>query len=178
KNGDHYWVDAYVTPLRDKGQVYGYESVRVKADAEVIARAERVYARIMAGKKIYSPFERLWHQWGSSLVFLAIIFIVLLGGSYLSNGLSGTSALGLLGLSALLGGVHQWLLNQKAVQALGEARAVIHDPLAAYIYTGRSDSSGEIMFAQIALKARLNTVLGRFRESARELHDKSEEAHK
>jgi aerotaxis receptor len=178
KNGDHYWVDAYVTPLRDKGQVYGYESVRVKADAEVIARAERVYARIMAGKKIYSPFERLWHQWGSSLVFLAIIFIVLLGGSYLSNGLSGTSALGLLGLSALLGSVHQWLLNQKAVQALGEARAVIHDPLAAYIYTGRSDSSGEIMFAQIALKARLNTVLGRFRESARELHDKSEEAHK
>src|SRR5690606_921715 len=95
-----------------------------------------------------------------------------------SSGLSARSALGLFGISALLGGVHQWLTNQKSVRALGEAQAIIHDPLAAYIYTGRSDSSGEIMFAQIALKARLRTVLGRFRESARDLHDKSEEAHK
>ena len=30
KNGDHYWVDAYVTPIIENGQVTGYESVRVK----------------------------------------------------------------------------------------------------------------------------------------------------
>jgi aerotaxis receptor len=41
KNGDHYWVDAYVTPLRDDGgEITGYESVRVKPDAQVVARAE------------------------------------------------------------------------------------------------------------------------------------------
>src|SRR5690606_22773808 len=28
KNGDYYWVDAYVTPVTEKGKVIGYESVR------------------------------------------------------------------------------------------------------------------------------------------------------
>ena len=28
KNGDYYWVDAYVTPVTDSGRVVGYESVR------------------------------------------------------------------------------------------------------------------------------------------------------
>jgi len=30
KTGDHYWVNAYVTPVFDGNQVVGYESVRVK----------------------------------------------------------------------------------------------------------------------------------------------------
>jgi aerotaxis receptor len=54
KNGDHYWVDAYITPLRQNGQIYGYESVRAKADPAVIHRAERVYERINQGKAPYS----------------------------------------------------------------------------------------------------------------------------
>src|SRR5690606_26597837 len=47
---------------------------------------------------------------------------------------------------------------------------------AAYIYTGRTDALGEIMFAQMAIKARLRTALGRFAESSRELQDKSDAA--
>ena len=34
KNGDHYWVNAFVTPIREGGRVVGYESVRIKASAE------------------------------------------------------------------------------------------------------------------------------------------------
>ena len=30
KSGDHYWVDAYITPIVENGQVLGYESVRAK----------------------------------------------------------------------------------------------------------------------------------------------------
>ena len=30
KSGDHYWVNAYVTPIFDNNQVVGFESVRVK----------------------------------------------------------------------------------------------------------------------------------------------------
>ncbi len=28
KNGDHYWVDAFVTPVKENDQIVGYESVR------------------------------------------------------------------------------------------------------------------------------------------------------
>ncbi|MBA3987670.1 MAG: chemotaxis protein [Idiomarina sp.] len=58
KNGDHYWVSAYVTPVKDNGKVVGYESVRVPATAAQKQRAERVYSRLRAGRKAFA-----WHQY-------------------------------------------------------------------------------------------------------------------
>ena len=46
KNGDHYWVHATVAPLRDGERIAGYTSVRRKASASAVARAEKVYAEI------------------------------------------------------------------------------------------------------------------------------------
>ena len=40
KNGDHYWVDAYVTPLKVNGEITGYESVRVHPQRVYVERAE------------------------------------------------------------------------------------------------------------------------------------------
>ncbi len=34
KNGDYYWVSAYVTPIVENGALTGYESVRVKPSRE------------------------------------------------------------------------------------------------------------------------------------------------
>ncbi|MBZ9556949.1 MULTISPECIES: methyl-accepting chemotaxis protein [unclassified Modicisalibacter] len=50
KNGDHYWVDASVTPIYEEGELQGYASVRVKADPEACRQAEQVYAQLRAGK--------------------------------------------------------------------------------------------------------------------------------
>lgn len=43
KNGDHYWVEANATPLRENGQVVGYMSVRRKADRARIESVEKAY---------------------------------------------------------------------------------------------------------------------------------------
>ncbi|MGQ7260407.1 methyl-accepting chemotaxis protein [Vreelandella sp. V005] len=51
KNGDHYWVHATVAPLRDGERLVGYTSVRRKAPANLVARAEQVYAEISAKGK-------------------------------------------------------------------------------------------------------------------------------
>ena len=66
KNGDHYWVDAYVTPLKEKGQVTGYESVRVKANRDIIERAEQTYQRINEGNEAIP----VWQQWRHKLTDL------------------------------------------------------------------------------------------------------------
>ncbi|GEA10021.1 PAS domain-containing methyl-accepting chemotaxis protein [Alteromonas sp. KUL49] len=50
KNGDHYWVSAFVTPVYEKSEIVGYESVRVPALDSEIQRADAVYARMRAGK--------------------------------------------------------------------------------------------------------------------------------
>ncbi|MCD6008388.1 methyl-accepting chemotaxis protein [Halomonas sp. IOP_31] len=50
KDGDHYWVNASVTPIFEAGELQGYASVRVKAEPEACAYAERIYAQLRAGK--------------------------------------------------------------------------------------------------------------------------------
>jgi aerotaxis receptor len=50
KNGDHYWVFADVTPLRQDGQVVGYVSVRSKPTREQVRDAEALYARLRLGQ--------------------------------------------------------------------------------------------------------------------------------
>lgn len=176
KNGDHYWVDAYVTPLLQGGQVTGYESVRVRADPEAIARASRVYARLNAGKKPYTAFTVIRQRYGSSGL-MALLVMILLGVISLATGVfTATTALftGLIGIGVAL--LARFLQHRDIQHTLAQARAVVHDPLAAYIYTGRTDANGEIRLAQQALKARLRTALGRFTESAQELQKKADTA--
>jgi aerotaxis receptor len=50
KNGDHYWVDAYVTPIRENGQTVEYQSVRSLAKEEYRARADKLYQQLNQGK--------------------------------------------------------------------------------------------------------------------------------
>jgi len=49
KNGDHYWVRAYVTPMPDGS---GFMSVRTEASREDINAAEALYARMRGGDNI------------------------------------------------------------------------------------------------------------------------------
>ena len=46
KNGDHYWVQADVSPLRKHGEIVGYVSIRGKATREQIREAEKLYAQV------------------------------------------------------------------------------------------------------------------------------------
>jgi aerotaxis receptor len=46
KNGDHYWVQANVTPLMKNGRAIGYMSVRTEAPRATIDAAEALYARM------------------------------------------------------------------------------------------------------------------------------------
>lgn len=50
KNGDHYWVEAFVTPLREKGKKVGYMSVRNTPSREQVAAADALYKKVNAGE--------------------------------------------------------------------------------------------------------------------------------
>jgi len=57
KNGDYYWVSAYVTPIVENGALTGYESVRVKPSREQIERAQKLYARLRTGKEAIAQYQ-------------------------------------------------------------------------------------------------------------------------
>ncbi|ALU87725.1 methyl-accepting chemotaxis protein [Herbaspirillum rubrisubalbicans] len=50
KNGDYYWVQANVTPVRENGRAVGYMSVRTRPSREQVQAAENAYRRFVAGQ--------------------------------------------------------------------------------------------------------------------------------
>lgn len=176
KNGDHYWVDAYVTPLKVDGQIFGYESVRVKPARACIERAELAYDRINRGKPAIPLLTAWWHKFSDIIFCTGLLLILMLIYSFLMTDFNRTAIIG-SGMVALAGGILCSRLVRHLYASgslLENARGEINDPLASYIYTGRADAGGEIKLALIAKQARLRTALGRMVESAREVKKRSE----
>jgi aerotaxis receptor len=87
KNGDFYWVEAFVAPMIKNGQATGYMSVRTPAPAARRAAAEAAYAA--AGQKGKLPGSarrslslrsRLWATMAALVALMAIIGFVGLNG--------------------------------------------------------------------------------------------------
>ena len=60
KNGDHYWVDAMVVPMRENNQTVGYMSVRKEPARQQVESAEALYQQIRDNKvKLSKGFHPL-----------------------------------------------------------------------------------------------------------------------
>ena len=86
KNGDHYWVSAFVTPIYDNNNIVGYESVRVPAQPSEIARATAMYARISSGQSPVSIGRKI-AQVLPQITPIAVIGILLLVATWFMAGL-------------------------------------------------------------------------------------------
>jgi aerotaxis receptor len=162
-NGDHYWVDAYVTPIREGGEVVGFESVRAKPSREMIERAERAYAAIRAGRRFAG--SRWWPVTvaaRSTWVLLAAVTVMTLSAALLQVPLLNLAIMGVAGLLAGLLPLG-WSLAGLRAGSLG-ARGVIDDPVAQWVYCGSLDEAGQMTAARRCVEARLRTVTGRISE--------------
>ena len=62
KNGDYYWVDANVTPIREGGQVTGYVSVRRRPTQKQVSDALAQYVQLKAGKNPNAGLAGIWNK--------------------------------------------------------------------------------------------------------------------
>jgi len=83
KNGDFYWVEAFVVPVKKNGQITGYMSVRTPAPSAKRAAAEAAYAaagqkgRLPAtGRKSLSLRVRIWATMAALVVLMSAVGIV------------------------------------------------------------------------------------------------------
>ncbi|MDO8825135.1 PAS domain-containing methyl-accepting chemotaxis protein [Methylophaga sp.] len=167
KNGDHYWVDGYVSPVIEDGEVTGYESVRTKPTRERVERAERVYKRINNGQSAIdgSWLSRLNLQHRFLLAHVVALLISFVVASSLLQITPYKSAIIAAVIVVIFLGLSGWAFSPLK-QAAKRAREEINNPLMALIYTGRSDEIGQIQLTTEFLKGRLGTTLGRIRDSA------------
>ena len=151
-NGSYYWVDAYITPLRQEGRIIGYESVRSAPSREQIERAEASYRRINSGKPAIPQLGHWWGRYQLSLMAGLMTFILFAFDLAIAGDLSLASlSFAVLACFMVAAGL-TWLTNRNLRHPLQAARSVIYNPIASYIYTGKTDMAGELLLAQHALR--------------------------
>ncbi|EKE77868.1 methyl-accepting chemotaxis protein [Gallaecimonas xiamenensis] len=167
KNGDHYWVNAYVTPVTEQGKVVGFESVRSCPSREEVARAESLYGKLNAGKRT-EPWLKVPPQ-----VLALGLALGLIAGLYLAgnNGLS--EALLLATLLAYGGWVS--VSRQRTLNTLNQllGQAFCH-PLAVQSYTDDKALLGELKVRILSTKAHLDTILTRIEDASAEVSRQSQ----
>jgi aerotaxis receptor len=169
KNGDHYWVDAYVSPIVRNGEIAEYQSVRRKPDARHVERAEKLYQRLMTGK---APLclRRPRLSTTQKLMFatpLGVVAAMAVNGAM--TGIELVPAVAALVIGSAITAVTANLLMRPWKRILDKARRVKQDAVAQWVYTGRMDEVGEIELAIKTLEAATAGVVGRIADAAQSL---------
>ncbi|OXX56181.1 chemotaxis protein [Vibrio sp. V12_P9A6T4] len=162
KNGDHYWVDAFASPIVENGKTVEFQSVRLCPSREHITSAEKIYAQLKAGKiprQLKLPRTRLWQR-------LAIALVPIAGISFVADTL--LPGIGLV-LMLLLSMVAGYYLTRRLESLSAEARKIFDNPLMELVYNGHIDDISEIKLALKMRQSELNAVVGRIQDSNQQI---------
>ncbi len=169
KSGDHYYVDAFVTPIMENGQLVEYQSVRRTPDQACVGRAEKIYKRIQEGKV---PFRR-WLQFGFATKIMAGMSIVLfaclsflLWAGQMSWAYAGITSIIGLGLSFGLAR----LIAAPLVKLETKARSINDNDLACMVYEGSINEVSRVSLALHKRDLEINSVVARLEDSAEKLN--------
>ncbi len=180
KNGDHYWVSAYVSPIYENGVHVGYQSVRVKPDPEHVRRAEKLYKRIWKGKKhIYNWWDP--RSWGlKGRLFGGLSFIVLLMWMvwiaflhFVEIPISYTIPFAIAGIIASY--PMATIFTSKVRRFAKESKKVANNTVSQLVYCGTSDEAGQLKFEAVMKDARIKTAMGRLQEASIQVQNVLEE---
>ena len=177
KNGDHYWVDAFVTPMFENDEIIGYQSVRIKPSQKHVDSAEKFYKQIMLGKS--SVFSKLKTVKCGLMgkIFLSGILTVTVGALiyYLLSELTTLNPNLLFPLSSIaMLATHFYFASSIAKpwqKAAEDAAGIIDNAIAQQVYTERQDELGKLQLAIHMQKSKLETVIWRIKDASQQLKE-------
>ncbi len=173
KNGDYYWVDAFVTPRFDKGKVIGFESVRVKPESEAIVQAKKTYLKLASGKSINTLPGRM--KLGTKLLTgFSLLQTLIFAGLYSFGVIELIPAAIGWAVSLLFSFGLISALVRPLIDAASEARSVIDNPVMQQIYTKDAAESGQLLLAVKLLKAKSRTIVRRLIQATETLTQQAE----
>ena len=166
RNGDHYWVNAYVTPIFEGSQVVGFESVRVKPTADQVRRAESLYKRISQGKPAIPRQDSWLPALSGSLPYVAMGLVGSLSGLFFSAPVAIAVATGIAVPIGLLSSRWQ---TRETLRLLQMAEPSTSDSLIALMYSNARGPQARLETAFVSQAARLKTCLTRLQDTAEQL---------
>jgi len=173
RNGDHYWVNAYVTPVFENERVVGYESVRIKPTVEQVQRAQALYSRLNRGKPAVPRRDKWLPVLQDWLPFILVSQLSFMIGALFNSSWGFALAallsipLGLLGLT--------W--QQRGIKRLLRlAEQTTSDPLIAQMYTDSRGPQARLEMSILSQEARLKTCLTRLQDTAEHLSEQARQS--
>lgn len=161
KNGDYYWVDAYVTPVYQDQKVVGYQSVRCLPSAEQKHTAEKVYRQLNQGKSISD-----WHSQSIKKCYLSVALLTVMTALmwWLSNQILITLLpLGFVIAIAIIN-IEELCHLPRSVRALQQEV----DSPSRFVFADKG-LHGVVDYSNQLLDAKVRTILGRSKDSGKSL---------
>jgi len=173
KNGDHYWVNAYVTPIvNDKGDIFEYQSVRATPSRDDIARAEKYYEKLNQGKL---PLALKIPAISISFINKLLAFITLCSLVYSMFVRAHWSVLSVGVCACLIQIIYSIWWGKKLSNISKAASKNFKTEITKTLYTGRRDEISSVEFALKIKSAELRAVVGRTGDTCNNILIKAED---
>ncbi|KPX19904.1 Aerotaxis receptor Aer [Pseudomonas amygdali pv. dendropanacis] len=162
KQGDYYWVSAYVTAVYENGRIVGYESVRSLPTRDQVRRAEALYARLRAGKSAVSATSSAAYHLVRQLPMI-LCALALAVGVYLLDDLPSIIVIPIV--MVVLGGFLEMRQRRSIRNTLEEHPKAFTSSLVALTYSDNRGPQAQLDLAMLSEEARLQTALTRLADT-------------
>ncbi len=176
KNGDYYWVDAFVVPVKKDGQVTGYMSVRSEPSRQQIAEAELLYQRLKQSTQPLPTLTRRSFGLRARLVINAIVggAVLLFMGITGIHGIQGLVA-GIAGFLLMLGisEVQVRQISRQVEQVAREFDYISEGVMTRKLYIYDTNEFGRLNKSLAVMQTHVKIMLDNIREAILALQQKS-----
>lgn len=162
KQGDYYWVSAYVTAVYENGRIVGYESVRSLPTRDQVRRADALYARLRAGKSSVSATSTAAYHLVRQLPMI-LCALALAAGVYLLDDLPSIIMIPIV--MVVLGGFLEMRQRRSIRNTLEEHPKAFTSSLVALTYSDNRGPQAQLDLAMLSEEARLQTALTRLADT-------------
>ena len=176
KNGDHYWVDAFVTPIIEGDRITGYQSVRLKPQQRFVKNAEKLYSQLWKPASTLRALSKVFRPNLMSKIIIGQISTILLG-------LCAALALGyqpdmsiVLMVMLVAGIVAAKYIAAPWQKAASESRSIFDNAVAREVYIGRQDELGQLKSVIKMQQSQLETVIWRLSDAVEQLEGAAHKA--
>jgi len=178
KNGDYYWVNAFVTPIIENNNVTGYQSVRLKPKPKDVSHAEKLYKTLW---KPSSGLGALLNKFTPKLTGKIVLtnIAALLSGFASITVLGTDSGIELLTAAVIMlitATIFAHLVARPWKQAAEKSKDIFDNAVARQVYTGRQDELGQLQSVIKMQHSLKETILWRIGSATQDLQSVSEHA--
>ena len=177
KNGDYYWVEALVVPVRKDNQTIGYMSVRTEPTRQQIQEAESLYARLNAGAAKL-PAPSAWKAISmrtkqNALLFALLAFQLIVGAAHFFGGQLGgaeDTIVSVLGALSMLAIGTLFFIQQGTMtiidRIIGRLDNIAQGNLTDVIPLVRQDELGKLNDALVTMQTHMKSMMAEISEAA------------